>query len=273
MKSRTSLKLSISGVTLGVVGALMLVSCLAIPASADPIPPGYICVGGCGTLGPNGVVPISPVGNAKYLYATTTGGVVGVGALPTGKLGSETNGSTLQSPVFTANPGALLKFYFDYVTSDGAGFADYAWAALFNTANPLSPTILFTARTKPSGTIVPGVGMPLPAATLTPPSVPIKPGTMWSPLGSWSGGCYSAGCGNTGWVESKYTIGTAGTYYIKIGTVNWLDTFYDSGIAFDGITIDGIPIDVPEPATLTLLGLGLAAFGGMLRRRKEQLAA
>jgi hypothetical protein len=139
---------------------------------ADAIPSGWTCVGTCGSLGSDGVVTLSPTGNSSYQYVSTTNGTNGVGSLPSGSLGSETNGSTLATTVFSATAGTALNFYFNFVTSDGAGYADYAWAELYDSANnPVS--LLFTARTLSSGTIVPGFGMPAPNATLTPGSVPI----------------------------------------------------------------------------------------------------
>ena len=153
------------------VGVCLMVWGLTGTASADPIPSGWTCSGNCGSLGADGVVSLSPIGSGTYQYVTTDQGTSGVGALPTGALGGETNGSTLATTMFAAGAGDALNFYFNYVTSDGAGFADYAWAALFNSSNTLVD-ILFTARTLPSGDIVPGSGMPAPAATLPPPQCP-----------------------------------------------------------------------------------------------------
>ncbi len=186
-------------------------------------------------------------------------------------LGSETNGSLLTSNAFTANAGDNLQFFFNFVTSDGAGFADYAWATLVNTITS-EITYLVTARTQPSGSIIPGLGMPAIDATLNPPSVPIiGGGPAWSPLGGSSGACYAAGCGYTGWVQSDFSILTAGTYVLQFGTVNWLDTAFDTGLAISGATIGGVvieePTGVPEPGTLALLGIGLLGMG-MARRRK-----
>jgi hypothetical protein len=169
--------------------------------------------------------------------------------------------------------GTDLNFYFDYVTSDGSGYADYAWAELFDSSNnPVA--LLFTARTEPSGSIVPGTGLPAPAATLNPSSVPIQSGTTWSPLGADSGNCYNAnngefGCGNTGWINSDYTIAAAGSYYLEVGVTNWTDTFYDSGLAMDGVTVGGVPINspVPEPSSILLLLTGLCGGAFLLRRR------
>ncbi|WP_207541329.1 NF038132 family protein, partial [Sabulicella rubraurantiaca] len=264
-----------SGVALSALAGLGF---LALPqvAEAAPIPAGYVCAGACGTLGADGVVTAPPIGGSTYQYVTTDGGVNGVGALPgVGGTGSPTDGSTLTTPVFTAQAGDALNFAFNYVTSDGSGFADYAWARLVTDAN-VEVALLFTARTTQGGNTVPGFGMPAPAATLTPSSTPINPGaTTWSPLGGNSGSCFispSAGCGNTGWILSSYTIAAAGNYKLQFGVTNWDDRAFDSGMAIAGVTVGGKPIDpvpVPAPASLALLGFGLAGIAAVRRRREQ----
>jgi PEP-CTERM motif len=266
------MKLIVLVLTMGLLG------CLAGTAAADSIPSGWTCSGNCGSSGADGVVSLSPTGNSSYQWVSTTNGLSGVGALPTGALGSETNGSTLATSVFSATAGTSLSFYFNYVTSDGAGYADYAWAELFNSSKtPVA--LLFTARTESTGSIVPGTGLPNPLATLHPGSVPIiGGGPAWSPLGTYSGSCYAAGCGYTGWVNSSYTIATAGSYYLEIGVTNWIDKLYDSGLALDGVSVGGVPITpgggtpppvtTPEPGTLALLSVGLV--GLLARRRKHK---
>lgn len=260
----------LKSVAAGVAIMGMIAFGMSSTASADPIPSGWTCNGTCGSLGANGVVTLSPTGNSSYQYVSTAGSS-STAVLPSGALGGETNGSTLATSVFSATAGTDLNFYFNYVTSDGAGYADYAWAELFN-ANNTPAALLFTARTLPSGTIVPGSGMPSPNATLTPSSVPIiGGGPAWSPLGDDSGSCYASGCGYTGWIGSNYTIGTAGDYYLKVGVTNWSDTAYASGLALDGVTVGGVPItppsSVPEPSTLVLFGSGLLGLAGAAKRR------
>jgi len=226
-----------------------------------PAPAGWTCAGACGTDTADGSVTLSPAGSASYEFVTTSGGATSVGALPSGALGGETDGSTLSTPTFAVTAGTVLSFYFNYVTSDGAGFSDYAWAELYSsTSAPVA--LLFTARTETSGSIVPGTGLPAPAATLTPASVPIISGApTWAPLGTYSGACYDVGCGYTGWVRSNYTIAAAGNYYLKVGVVNWTDDLYDSGLALDGVTVGGVTVGAPPATTPAPPALLLALFG------------
>ncbi|HEX7159400.1 MAG TPA: NF038132 family protein [Edaphobacter sp.] len=262
------MKRTLNFASIAPLGALcLLVFGLAPNASAGPIPAGWTCAGTCGTLGADGVVTLSPFGTSTYEYISTSAST-STAVLPGITKTSETNGSVLSTPQFSASAGDALDFYFNFVTSDGAGFADYAWAELFNSSNnPVA--LLFTARTEPSGSIVPGVGLPTPVATLTPASVPIIPGgPNWSPLGGSSGACFAAGCGYTGWVLSSYTIPTAGNYSLEFGVTNWLDEAFDTGMAIDGVTVGGVPIPtVPEPSTLLLFGSGLVTLAGIARRR------
>lgn len=248
--------------------ALLLVLVLvSATAAAGTIPSGWSCTGNCGTDGASGVVGLGPSGN-PYEWVSTSGGLGGVGTL-TGIGG--TNGSVLTSSTFAAGAGDPLSFYFNYVTSDGAQYADYAWVKLVNAGTSTS-ILLFTARTTPGGDTVPGFGMPAvdPGVTLLPPSTPIIPGgPVWSALDGSSGLCYSTGCGYTGWIGSSYTISVAGNYYLQFGTTNWLDTLWDSGLAIDNVKVAGelIPGQVPEPGTLALLGSGLLGLARTIRRK------
>lgn len=262
-KGATGMKLN--RISIRALLGLGLSMALAPAALAD------VCVGTCGTLGATGVVSASPLGGS-YQYISTAGGVTGAGQLAS--VGG-TNGSQFTTSVFTANAGSVLNFYFNYVTSDGAGFADYTFAQLLPTS--ASAITLFTARTTTSGDTSPGFGLPPndPGVTLTPASTAIIPGgPIWSPLGGSSGSCYDAGCGYTGWVQSTYTIQVAGTYALTFGVTNWDDFQFDSGLAFAGVTVDGTPVTgVPEPSTWAMMILGFAGVGFLTYRRRKQLAA
>ncbi|MCF7979623.1 MAG: NF038132 family protein [Chromatiaceae bacterium] len=234
---------------------------------------GWTGTGAFGVLGADGDVTLSPTGNTQYGYVTTNGGLTGVGSLPgVGGDGDPENGSSIISPLFSAEAGDLLEFYFKFVTSDGSGYADYAWAQLLDDLmNPVS--LLFTARTTDGGDTVPGFSMPPLNATLNPSATPIIDGaTNWSALGSSSGTCWDVGCGNTDWIQASYSIATTRGYFLNFGVTNWNDQEYDSGMAFDGATIAGTSIDnpVPEPSVLALFGLGLAGLGLAKRRNSAK---
>lgn len=238
-------------------------------ASAAPLPPGWTCSGNCGTLGPDGVVT-APPGGGDYGFVSTNSGILGNHL----NLGDDTNGSIARTPVFSAGAGDTLEFFFNYVTSDGAGFADYGWARLLDTALA-QVALLFTARTTPGGNTVPGFGMPAIDATINPATVAIIPGgPEWSPLGGSSGECFDDGCGYTGWVQATYEIMAAGDYILEFGTANWSDDAFDSGLAFAGAKIGGVPIgpppgQVPEPGSLALVGLGLMGLAALRSRKRR----
>lgn len=253
-------------------------ACLAASVSAETLPLTFAIQGNAGTGSPNGHVsaPPAPVEGSGYYYVSTYKGTNGVGALPSvGGTGNPTNGSTLTTGLFNANSGDVLNFYFNYVTSDGAGYADYAWARLLDSdANQVA--LLFTARTTPGGSTVPGFGMPDPGATLTPADVSINAGApQWSQLGGSSGTCYDTGCGSTGWILSEFKIGLEGQYMLQLGVTNWNDTLYDSGLAFAGLKIGDTEIAppvsaVPLPGAGWLMMGGLGSLAAMRRRRKAK---
>src|SRR5262249_26969848 len=127
---------------------LIIGAAVAGMASATSLTPNS-CAGTCGTGSPNGSVTATPSGN-PYQYVTSYLGPTGGGTLPVGAPGSETNGSTLTSSVFSASVGQVLDFSFFYLTSDGtAQFTDYSWAVLVDAATNTQVAQLFAARTNP----------------------------------------------------------------------------------------------------------------------------
>ncbi len=231
------------------------------------------CVGNCGTTVANGDV-VAPPGGGTYNYVTTFNGESGGGTLG---LGDETTGSQNNTAIFEAEAGSVLTFNFNYITSDGAGFADYGWAQLQNSSG-VEVATLFTARTTPTGDTVPGFGLPVALlATLTPASTPIIIGTgvdggpLWSQLGpDDTGQCFDAGCGFTGWIQAQYTIADAGFYRLAFGVTNWSDNAFASGLAYTGVFVDGTPVGaIPEPASWAMLIAGFGLVGAAARRRRS----
>lgn len=244
------------------------------------LPAGSTCLGNCGTLGADGDVPLSGLpGSTAYGYVSSSLGVdansngIGYG------LGGETNGSQLSFAFTVANPNTLLSFAFNYITSDGTlSFIEYGFAELTNTATSES-IVLFNARTRPEseGPTVPGFGMPpIQATVVGAPAYTVAGATNWSPLGGSSGDCFQGlgnGCGATGWLSSFYTIATAGSYELTLGVVNWGDTAFDTGMAFDfGLGEGNVPSipGIPEPSTYAMFAVGLAAIAAGVRRRSVQ---
>ena len=91
-------------------------------------------------------------------------------------------------------------------------------------------------------------------AVLNPEAVSIiSGGPVWDPLAGNSGSCYSTGCGYTGWVKSIYTVEEVGTYNLAFGVTNTIDTLYQSGLAFQGLTLNGVNIGDGSSADNALL--------------------
>lgn len=267
-----------------VLATLPLAS-LAATTQGD-VPSGWTYAGNAGSGTADGDVTAAPTASGGYTYVSTAGGLKGVGSLPgigSGGpgTGSPTNGSTLTTSSFAATAGETLEFYFNFVTSDGAGWADYSWAKLLNIGSPEDDLLMFTARTVETGDTVPGFGMPAIGAgvSLTPSSTPIiGGGPVWSALQGYSGSCWDTGCGYTGWIKSTYSIKADGIYALSFGVTNWGDERYDTGMAIAGAKIGDKPIDpdegggpapVPLPAAGWLMMAGLGGLGAMRAKRKS----
>ena len=261
------------------------------------LPAGWTCQGTCGTLGLDGDIGLSGVaGSTAYGYVVTSGSEAdgqalspfsSGGGLLGGGLGSETNGTRLRSGSFAATAGDALNFKFNYISSDGTdSFIEYAWALVRDASDLSVEALLFTGRTNPSGPAVPGFGLPASTATVNsgnPVNIIVGAigdggGPTWSPLLSYSGQCFGPGCGYTGWVNSTFAFASSGNFILEFGVINWGDTAWDAGLAFDGITVAGVPIDevpgpgvpaIPEPETYALMLAGLGAVALMARRRRR----
>lgn len=260
-------------------GYLAAASAFAVVAVASDAS-ASTCIGACGALGPDGVVT-APPGGSTYGYVTTNGGVVGAGEMAgVGGLGqgdNHPNGSEFITNAFALTAGSNLELQFNYITSDAGVFSDYAFAELL-TDSDTHVAWLFTARTTDkSGNTIPGAGLEKVDAKLKPSTTKIiGGGPEWSPLGADSGDCFQdlVGCGYTGWVQSDYTVDDAGLYKLRFGVTNVFDTGFNSGLAFAGDHVDGLPTggvgSVPEPAAWTLLLAGFFGAGSVLRLRKAR---
>lgn len=268
--------------------AAAVLALLASPAiHAVEVSPGAgagACVGVCATLPATGDIGLSPTGNAHY-GAVTTAGSEALGTSPilldghSRGSGVETNGSRWTSDPFSVAAGDALSVWFNFVSTDGKGYDDYAWARLVDAGDGGVVAWLFAAAATNSSTgkVVPGDV--LDKADFDPDerlvgyddweftSKTVEDPVDWAPLGSSNGTCWkdnAPGCGYTGWMQSRYTFASAANVRLELGVVNWGDWAYDSGLAFD---YAGFTTAVPEPAPWQL-GLGGGALALWLRRRR-----
>lgn len=244
----------------------------------------WSCVGTCGGSPADGDVGLSPLGNPRYGAVTTAGSrELGVSPVRLEPDALDTNGSRITSPAFQATAGDRINIFFNFVTTDGSSFADYAWARMTDASDDSLVGWLFTARTRDDelNRTVPGPLVPSaefdPNVVLTNysgwtfnPRTPADP-VEWAPLGTR---CYDQGCGFTGWLESSFEVPRSGDFRIEIGVVNWTDESFDTGLAFDFANLEAsvpVPIFTPIPeasiGAMMLSGLAVLGLFGAYRRR------
>jgi hypothetical protein len=280
-------------IVLGLSGALLMpvVHASTISLSSNT----WTATGAVGLISGDSTVQSSPTGNAQFGYVSTSGGVYAVSTLALRDEGrgteNQTNGSKIQSTVFNVNANDTLRLHFNYLSTDGRGYDDYAWARLVNAASNNTAAWLFTARSTNSanGNVVPGNVLDRQLDKNLPDELDAVlndgntigfdvAGTNWSPLGDSSNICWDGAntCGPTGWIKSDFTFNAAGSYFLEFGVINWGDEAYDTALAFDfeglqivnfsGVTLVPPTSTVPLPSSFVLLSVGLGLMRVISRR-------
>jgi hypothetical protein len=256
----------------------------------------WTATGAAGLIYGDSTVHSSPTGNAQFGYVSTSGGIYGVSPLVLKDEGrateNQTNGSKIQSSTFNASVNDTLRLHFNYISTDGRGYDDYAWARLVNADSNDTAAWLFTARSTNSanGNVVPGNVLNRQVDNNLPDELDAVlndgntvgfdvAGTNWIPLGGSSGICWDDAntCGPTGWVKSEYAFNAAGSYFLEFGVINWGDEAFDTALAFDfsgleqgnfsGVTL--VPqAAVPLPGGFILMSVGVSLMRAMSRRNK-----
>lgn len=278
--------------------ASSLVAGAAQAASTSIADTSWTATGAAGIISGDGTVPDSPTGNTQFGYVTTAGGVYGTSPLLLRDEGkgteNQTNGSRIVSSAFSALANNTLTLHFNYVSTDGRGYNDYAWARLVTAGSNETAAWLFTARSENSarGSVVPGDVLKRQVDNSLPTELDavLNDGdsigfnvssTEWSPLGFSSGYCWTDAntCGPSGWINSAYTFASSGSYYLEFGVINWGDEAYDTALAFDFSGLQGanftnvktVAAPVPEPETWALMMAGVSLMGFVARRRRSRV--
>lgn len=277
---------------------LALTAAISAAHATEATPAGHpwVATGSAGLIGATTTVPLSPLANSVFGFVSTADSTaLGVSPLllKTDGKGDEAanNGAKLVSGSFAATAGQTLALQFNYVSTDGRGYDDYAWARLIDAGTDTTAAWLYTARSTNSarGNVVPGDVLSRQQDNELPDELDATlnngnsvgfdvASTAWQPLGISSGYCWDDAntCGPSGWIRSDYTFARSGNFRLEIGVVNWGDQAFDSALAFDysGLAQGDFPglsvmAAVPEPGQLALMlsGLGLMAGMGWRNRR------
>lgn len=280
--------------------ALACPLCSAHAAATSLADLGWRGTGATGLIDGTATVPLSAVGSSHFGYVSTTGGAGHFGsadnvsplALKTDGKGNEgnNNGSIVVSDSFSALAGDSLELWFNYISTDGRGYDDYAWARLIDANSQSTAAWLFTARSTNSarGNVVPGDVLKRQLDSGAPDELDavLNEGnrvgfdvssTEWAPLGPWSGFCWDSAntCGPSGWISSQYSFAADGDYRLEFGVINWGDEAFDSALAFDFAGLDAqrfpdatLISAVPEPASVAMWLAGLGLLGTLAQRRR-----
>jgi len=149
--------------------------------------------------------------------------------------GNLTNGSAIYQ-TFNGTAGQTISQYFNYVATDYIPYNDPAFAVIVNQDTGEAEIINVLAS-------IHGLGIPV--------------GTS----------------GNSGWNEFSYTLGADAQYLLAFIATNDKDEVLNSVLFLDnqaGTCEPDCPplVTTPEPASLSLLGLGALALLGLRRRRR-----
>lgn len=278
--------------------ALAATAPFAVLRAAEPAIAGaaWSATGSAGLIGATETVPLSPLGNSLFGYVSTAeSSAHGVSPLllKSDGRGNEmaNNGSKIVSGAFAAVAGQTLTLQFNYVSTDGRGYDDYAWARLLNAGTDTTAAWLYTARSTNSarGNVVPGDVLDRQQDNDLPDALDalLNEGnsvsfnvasTHWQPLGFFSGYCWDSAntCGPSGWISSEYTFSRSGDFQLEVGVVNWGDEVFDSALAFDyrGLAQSDFPglavmAAVPEPRQSGMVLGGLVLMIGLVWRKRN----